>query len=346
MTVTATARDLLTQPEAEARAVLVSNAAYTLDITLVRGAETYRGDVTVTFDLATVEGTFLDFRGKTIDLLEINGAKVEPERTEFRLMLPESTLSAHNTVRIVYENEYDHGGDGFHQFKDPEDGQEYLYSNFEPYEAHRLFPCFDQPDIKGVYALTVTAPAEWEVIGNSAEASRTTLADGRMRRVFEPTKKFSTYLFALIAGPYHAVHETHGQTTLGLYCRKSLAKHLDTEELFTISKQGLDFFGTFFDRPYEPSSAEAAPVLAPKRPMGSARVEGCPRTTRTACPRRAVSRRMSKRFSRSRSSSAVSRSSSSVPSPSVAEEMPNGTIARIVTRRVRPRVRTATAAAA
>ena len=251
MSVADTARDILTQSEAEARAALVSNAAYTLDIALTLGAEMYRGELTVTFDLSTVADTFLDFRGKTIELLEVNGNAVEPSRTAFRLHLPATVLSAHNTVRIVYENEYDHAGDGFHQFKDPEDGQEYLYSNFEPYEAHRLFPCFDQPDIKGTYALTVTAPSEWEVIGNSAEASRSTLADGRVRRAFEPTKKFSTYLFALIAGPYHAVHETHGDVRLGLYCRKSMARHLDTGELFTISKQGLDFFGTFFDRPYE-----------------------------------------------------------------------------------------------
>ncbi len=253
MTVTnaAPARDVLTQAEAEARAEVVSNAAYGLDISLTLGAETYRGDVTVTFELSAEADTFLDFRGKSIEVLEVNGQAVEPVHNGYRLMLPGSALATHNTVHVVYENDYDHGGDGFHQFMDPEDGQEYLYSNFEPYEAHRLFPCFDQPDIKATYALTVSAPAEWEVVANSSSASIAELADGRRRHVFEPTKKFSTYLFALIAGPYHVVHETHGTVELGLYCRKSLAKHLDTDELFTISKQGLDFFGTFFDRPYE-----------------------------------------------------------------------------------------------
>ena len=251
MTIADTVRDVLTQAEAEARAALVSNARYTLDISLMGGAETYRGDVTVTFDLATVADTFFDFRGKTIELFEVNGQQLRPSHNGYRLTLSASALKTGNTVHIVYENEYDHGGDGFHQFKDPEDGQEYLYSNFEPYEAHRLFPCFDQPDIKATYALTVSAPAEWEVIANSSASSVTELPDGRKRHVFAPTKTFSTYLFALVAGPYHAVHETHGDVELGLFCRKSLAKHLDTDELFTVSKQGLDFFGTFFDRPYE-----------------------------------------------------------------------------------------------
>lgn len=243
-------RDMLTQADAEARAARIANAEYQLSIDLRRNAETYRGEVAVTFDVAGSGDTFLDFRGKTISLLEINGAPVEPIWTGYRLTLPGTALSSHTRVRVIYENEYDHGGDGFHQFKDPEDGEEYLYSNFEPYEAHRLFPCFDQPDIKGTYELTVTAPPEWEVIANSREAARTALGDSRIRHEYEKTKRFSTYLFALIAGPYHAVRETHGDVELGLFCRKSLARHLDTEELFTISKQGLDFFGSFFDWPY------------------------------------------------------------------------------------------------
>ena len=246
----ATARDILTQADAEARADRISNAAYELSIDLRRGVETYHGDLTIEFDVAGSRDTFLDFRGKTISLLEINGVPAEPIWTGYRLTLPGDSLLSHTRVRIVYENDYDHGGDGFHQFKDPEDGEEYLYSNFEPYEAHRLFPCFDQPDIKGTYHLTVTAPPEWEVIANSRESGRSTAGDGRIRREFEQTKRFSTYLFALIAGPYHVVREKHGDVDLGLYCRKSLARHLDTDELFTVSKQGLDFFGSFFDCPY------------------------------------------------------------------------------------------------
>ncbi|MEO6397469.1 MAG: hypothetical protein ABIP13_03265, partial [Tepidiformaceae bacterium] len=81
MTVADPPRDLLTQSEAEVRAALVSNAAYTLAIDLTRGAETYRGDVTIAFDLTTATDTFLDFRAKTIDRLEINGKVVEPSRT-------------------------------------------------------------------------------------------------------------------------------------------------------------------------------------------------------------------------------------------------------------------------
>jgi len=245
-----TYRDVLTQAEAEARAARVTNTSYQLALDILRGAETYRGDVTITFDLAGDGNLFLDYRGKTIHRLTVNGAPLDPDWTGYRLTLPGDTLQQSNSVTIAYENDYDHGGDGFHQFKDPEDGEEYLYSNFEPYEAHRLFPCFDQPDIKATYQLSVSAPSEWEVVANSRQVGSTSLHDGRSRRDFEQTRPFSTYLFALIAGPYHATLAMHGDIPIGLYCRKSLVRYLDAENIFTITRQGLDFYAEFFDLPY------------------------------------------------------------------------------------------------
>jgi len=243
-------RDVLTQAEAEARTARISNVSYTIALDLQRGSESYRGDVTVHFDAGGQDDTFLDFRGKTIESLEVNGTRVEPSWTGFRLTLPGNVLRPNNTLHVVYENLYDHTGDGLHQFVDPEDNAEYLYTNFEPYEAHRLFPCFDQPDIKATYELTVTAPTEWTIIANSPETSAEDADPGRIRRAFEKTKPFSPYLFAMIAGPYHAVFDTHGDIRLGLFCRKSLAAYLDSDEIFTVSKQGLNFYGEFFDYPY------------------------------------------------------------------------------------------------
>src|SRR5262245_655976 len=161
MTTAAPARDVLTQVEAETRAAHVSDVRYEIRLDLTRGAETYHGDTTVHFKFAGEGDTFLDFRGKRIERFEVNGGELDAALlwTGFRLTVPADALAPDNVVRVVYENEYDHTGDGLHQFIDPEDGEEYLYSNFEPYESHRLFPNFDQPDLKASYALTVTAAA-------------------------------------------------------------------------------------------------------------------------------------------------------------------------------------------
>ena len=267
-------RDNLTQLDAEARAARVKSCAYEISLELTRGAETYLGDVTLTFDLAGDGDLFLDFRGKTIQSLEVNGTRVDPKWDRYRLWLPQSALAKSNSVRLVYENDYDHEGDGFHQFKDPEDGEEYLYSNFEPYESHRLFLQFDQPDIKGTYSLKVLAPSEWEVVANSRQTSRNhSRADGRTLHVFETTKPFSTYLFALVVGPYHVAREKHGDVEVGLFCRKSLAKHLDTAELFEVTKQGLDFYADFFEFAYPFGKYDQ--VFVPEFNAGAMENVGC-----------------------------------------------------------------------
>ena len=252
------ARDVLTQDEAEERARRVSHVSYEIHLDLVAGASSYRGDVTIRFERSVVGGSggdadgdlFLDHRGGGIERIEVNGETLQHQPGRYRIALAAHALDAHNAVRVVYEHDYDHTGDGLHQFIDPEDGSEYLYTNLEPYSAHRLFPCFDQPDLKATYALTVDAPAEWELVANSEEAEREQLGDGRLRRRFATTEPFSSYLFALIAGPYHVVRDEHRGVPLGFFCRRSLVEHLDEDELFEVTKQGLDFYADFFDYAY------------------------------------------------------------------------------------------------
>ncbi len=245
-----TTRDVLTEVEAADRARRVTDVEYRIALDLHARAETYRGDVTVTFTLADDAPVFLDGTGRRIERVEVNGRAVEtPDWTGYRLTLGGLRAGA-NTVRVVYENEYDHTGEGFHQFVDPEDGEEYLYTNFEPYASHRLFPQFDQPDIKGRYHLEVTAPAAWQLIANTAEETTEDLPDGRRRTTFRPTALFSTYLFALIAGPFEAFRSQWRDVPLGFFARKSLAPFVDADELFEVTSQGMAFYAEFFDYPY------------------------------------------------------------------------------------------------
>lgn len=246
-----TTRDVLTEEEAAERARRVSGVEYRIALDLRPKAETYRGDVTITFRLADAAPVFLDFTGHRVDTLEVNGVAVgTPDWTGYRLTLRDGLRGGENTVRVAYENEYDHTGEGFHQFTDPEDGEEYLYTNFEPYASHRLFPQFDQPDIKGRYTLTVTAPAAWRLIANSPEATLAEAPDGRRITTFERTQTFSTYLFALIAGPFEVFRGRWEDVALGFYARKSLAPFVDQDELFEVTRQGMAFYAGFFDYPY------------------------------------------------------------------------------------------------
>ncbi|HUP83144.1 MAG TPA: aminopeptidase N [Candidatus Limnocylindria bacterium] len=246
------ARDVLTESEAQQRAARVSDASYEIALDLVAGKATYGGDVTVRFNTTGSGPLFLDFRGREIERLEVNGERLDPDWTGYRLTVPAESVSGSMTVRIAYVNDYDTTGDGFHRFVDPEDGAEYVYTNFEPYEAHRLFPCFDQPDIKARYEFSVTAPNEWAVFSNAPTASTEPTADGRTHHQFARTELFSTYLTALIGGPY--VHRAieHNGTTMRLFARGSMERYLDDQaaEIFEVTTQGFDFYADLFSQPY------------------------------------------------------------------------------------------------
>ena len=242
-------RDRLTLEEASRRAEQLSAITYALDLELQAGSKVFRGDVTITFDHAGGD-TFLEWLGGTLERCVVNGVESEPNWDGARISLPGALLGRHNEIRLSYERPYDHTGEGFHQFFDPEDGAEYLYTQFEPYSAHRLFPCFDQPDLKGTYKVSVAAPANWSVVTAGAEVARETLPDGRTRRVFAETMPFSTYLMSVFAGDYAGVRDDHRGLPMGIYCRRSLLAHLDAEPMFAITKAGIDFYEDLFAQPY------------------------------------------------------------------------------------------------
>ncbi|MBA2254715.1 MAG: aminopeptidase N, partial [Chloroflexi bacterium] len=251
MTIDTAPRDVLTRGEAEARAARVRDVEYVLDLDLRAQQTEYRGIARIAFSATGSDDLFLDFRGRHISRLEIDGETLDPERTPYRLLIPGARLRGPRTELLIeYTNDYDRDGDGFHRFVDPEDGAEYLYSNFEPYDAHRLFPCFDQPDIKGSYEISVAAPPSWQVVTNSVETAAEELPDGRVRRRYERTARFSPYLVAIVAGEYHVERSEHEGLPMALLCRRSMAQYLEPGPVFELTGQGMGFFAGLFDRAY------------------------------------------------------------------------------------------------
>ena len=243
------ATDRLTHAEAEERFGAVTNVGYSLHLDLERGAKSFSGDVTISFEHRGGD-TFIEWLGGHIERMTINGVDVKPDWDGERILLPATSLKAQNEIHVAYQRPFDHTGEGFHRFSDPEDGAEYLYTQFEPYSAHRVFPCFDQPDIKATYAVSVTAPAEWSVITAAGEIDVEELPGERTRRVFAEEGPFSTYLLSICAGDYVGVFDEHNGIPLGLYTRKSNAQYLDAAPLFDLTKRGIDFYSDLFSEPY------------------------------------------------------------------------------------------------
>jgi len=239
----------LRRDEAAARAALLSEVRYDVDLDLSGGPETFASTTVARFRCAEPgAATFLELEASGVERVELNGRVVtEKARRADRIALED--LEADNEVVVVATMPYQHNGTGLHRFTDPVDGAPYLHTQFEPFDAHKVFACFDQPDLKAVTSLTVTAPGDWVCISNSVGLPEDR-DDGSARWTFAPTLPLSTYLVALVAGPFEHVHDAHGRIELGLYCRRSLASYLDGDEMFTITKQGLDFFTERFGYPY------------------------------------------------------------------------------------------------
>ncbi|MDR1999040.1 MAG: aminopeptidase N [Frankiaceae bacterium] len=246
----------LTQADARRRAALLRLESYDveLDLTDAAGApseRTFRSRTTATFS-CTEPGasTFIDLIAEGFFAATLNGAELDVSdySTDGGLALPD--LAAENVLVIDAACLYTNTGEGLHRFVDPVDGEVYLYSQFETADAKRMFACFDQPDLKATFALRVTAPGHWKVVSNGALESVIDTDTSARISTFARTPRLSTYLAALIAGPYHEVRDHHDGIDLGIYCRTTLAAHLDADELFAITKQGFDWYHENFQVRY------------------------------------------------------------------------------------------------
>ena len=245
----------LTREEAQTRAALLDVTSYDIALDLTTGDQTFASTTTITFS-CTQPGasTFADLVDATVHEITLNGTALDPATSyaEGRIALPD--LAASNVLVVKADCTYSHTGEGLHRFVDPADNRVYTYTQFEVPDARRVYTTFEQPDLKSVFTFHVTAPEGWTVVSNSPSPEPVTLGGGKARWDFEPTKRMSTYVTALIAGEYHAVHDVYegkyGTIPLGHYCRQSLVPYLDREEIVKLTKQGFAFFEETFDYPY------------------------------------------------------------------------------------------------
>jgi aminopeptidase N len=248
----------LTRDQAVERAALVTVHSYQihLDVTDGSGApgkRTFRSITTVVFDALAGADTVIDIAADTIRSASLNGQDLDVSGYDESTGIPLRGLADRNVVVVDADCRYSNTGEGLHRFVDPVDDETYLYSQFETADAKRMFACFDQPDLKATFDLQVTAPEHWKVVSNGATVSVEHAENGSVH-TFATTPRMSTYLVALIAGPYavwnDAYSDEHGEIPLGIYCRASLAPHMDSERLFTETKQGFGFYHKNFGLPY------------------------------------------------------------------------------------------------
>lgn len=245
----------LTREQAVERAALITVDSYRIDLDLT-DERTFRSTTTVVFDALAGADTVIDLAADTVRGATLNGRELDVSGYDESTGIALRALEKRNVLVVDADCRYSNTGEGLHRFVDPVDNQTYLYSQFETADAKRMFACFDQPDLKATFDLKVAAPAHWKVISNGAPTCVEDAENTEKNRVhtFATTPRMSTYLVALIAGPYaewkDSYTDEHGEIPLGVYCRDSLAQYMDAERLFTQTKQGFGFYHKNFGLPY------------------------------------------------------------------------------------------------
>ncbi len=262
----------LTRDEARERARLLEVESYRVELDLTGGDDTFGSVTTVSFRCAGPgASTFIDLTAPAAHEITLNGTPVGPEHFDGdRITL--DGLAERNELTVVAECAYSRSGEGLHRFTDPADGAVYLYSDLETFDAHRVYACFDQPDLKATFRFQVTARQGWQVISNTAPETVTQQTE-RARWVFPPTPILPTYVTAIVAGPYHEVRSEHDGIPLGIFCRQSLASYLDPDEIFEVTRQGLDYFHSAFGTRYPFGKYDQ--VFVPEFKAGAMENAGC-----------------------------------------------------------------------
>ena len=248
------------------------------------GPRTFRSTTVLDFRCSQPgASSFADLIAPAVTSVRLNGRELDPAEVFDGARIALDGLAERNTLVVDARCAYSRTGEGLHRFEDPEDHEVYLYTQYEPADSRRVFANFEQPDLKAPFTFQVTAPEGWTVLSNGAHDGEPAAAEGGGQTVrFVPTQPISTYITAVVAGPYHVEHDHYARTfedrtvldiPLSVLCRRSLARHFDADAVFDTTKRGLDFFHENFDYPYPFGKYDQA--FVPEYNLGAMENPGC-----------------------------------------------------------------------
>ena len=263
-------------------AALVSNVSYAVELDLSEAGEpdpqdTFRSRTVITFDTdAAGSSTWLDLIADRVRTLRLNGRALDPSEVFDGSRVQLAGLDVHNTVEVDAECRYMRTGEGLHRFIDRSTARPTSIRSSRVADARRVYACFEQPSLKADWQLTVTAPSHWQMVSNSPTPSRSPPVKGPRRGGSTPTPRLDLHhgdrgralprRQGMNMGP-------HGTYPLGVFCRNSLAAHLDADEIFTLTKQGFEFFEETFATPYP--FAKYDQLFVPEFNAGAMENAGC-----------------------------------------------------------------------
>ena len=248
---------------AQWRAKHYRDISYALRIQLVEGSDLLKGRLQVTVKAPrTPVDLVLDWRGAPVRDVRVNEAAVVPRVRNGHLIIGRKHLRAgKNAVRLEFESPVAVQGSAVTRYKDREDGSEYLYSLLVPADASMLFPCFDQPDLKGRFSLELELPQRWKAVSNGALQEQT---PGKIK--FKETEPISTYLFAFAAGPFETLRAEGDPVRLLVRRSRLDAAKIHVGEVLRLNREATAYFERYFARKFPFAKYDL--VLVPEFPYG------------------------------------------------------------------------------
>ena len=268
----------LTREEATERASIISSVTrYEISLDLTRGDTDFGSFTRIEFDAHEGASTFADLVSNNVHSITLNGNALDPFSVHQDNRIALENLAEHNVLEVEASCQYMHTGEGLHRFVDPADGQAYTYSQFEVPDARRVYTTFEQPDLKSTFTLTVKAPKGWKVFSNAPTPTPEEEGEAWIYR-FATTEVMSTYITAIVAGPYEGTTATltssDGRTIdLGVYARASIVEHLDADEIIEITRQGFEFFEGAYGIAYPFTKYDQ--IFVPEYNAGAMENAGC-----------------------------------------------------------------------
>ena len=267
----------LTRAEAQDRAAIVATESYVVKLDLTTSPETFRSVTTVRFTATPGASSFIDLIARSVEAITLNGESLDPAThfADSRISLPD--LAAANELVVDATCAYMNTGEGLHRFVDPVDNEVYLYTQFEVPDSRRIMAVFEQPDLKATFAFSVTGPDHWQVVSNAITPQPEPAGPGTATWTFPATGRISSYITALVAGPYAVVRDSvqtrAGTIDLGVFCRTSMLPHLDADNVLAVTKAGFGFFEEMFDAPYPFTKYDQ--LFTPEYNKGAMENAGC-----------------------------------------------------------------------
>ncbi|MEV7679285.1 aminopeptidase N [Streptomyces sp. NPDC088341] len=252
---------VLTRDEAQTRAQFIDVHRYTIALDLTTGEDTFDSRTVIQFTTRAVGDTFVELKPAALRSVTLDGRTLDPAGLSGNRLALTGLDAGEHELRVEADMRYSRTGEGMHRFTDPTDGETYVYTQLFMEDVQRVFAAFDQPDLKAVFELSVTAPDGWTVLGNGiAEPADEPRRTGGRHWTIAPTPLISTYLVAVAAGPWHSVRTEHAGLPFGIHCRRSLAPHLnaDADEILGITRACFDRYHEKFQEPYPFDSYDQA----------------------------------------------------------------------------------------